>query len=321
MEEKDMQSFLDEKDSINTEPSAPITNSALEDLKRLKESNFNLGIDKKFTPIGYVPMDIQNLPSKGRFYPINITISIRSALTKEIEHWSTMIENNPLDVDRHINDIINSCCIVKSGTRQMSYADLLEGDKIFILIAIKDRTFLESENVLNLTIPCRKCGHENKRELKNNIIDVNSECDEDLEKYYSEEHRCYIIKTKSYGEIAIHPPRAGVMEFILNYSIEREQKKKPWSKSLVTLLPFLTIDSKSLSDKKMIEWEAEMMTWGKDGKKYALLYRMCEKIKIGINPDIHIKCDNCSAEVTTPFDFPNGIKSLFLVSDFSDELI
>ena len=53
------------------------------------------------------------------------------------------------------------------------------------------------------------------------------------------------------------------------------------------------------------------------------MYRLIEKINIGIEFELKDKCETCGGEITVPITFPDGYKSLFVptVSDFGDELL
>jgi len=47
---------------------------------------------------GWKLVKLDNLPSKGLAYHDNFELLIRSAKTKEIRHWSTIDEYDPIDV-------------------------------------------------------------------------------------------------------------------------------------------------------------------------------------------------------------------------------
>ncbi len=275
---------------------------------------------KLTTPLGYKNLGMSDLPSKGRFYPKDTILQIRSATIREIEHYSTMNDNDPLDVDKHLNDILNRCATLKSDTdRQLNIMDLIEGDRIFIILCIKDITFTESENVIPLEIVCAK-GHTNSRILSNNILDTTPQDDESIEKYYNENERCYIVKTKNFGEIKMRPPRLGLVEYIYERGRNSEMRNQYWDKSYFSVLPFIFDKSSGpIKDIDIDNLYSEYTKW--DKTKFAVIYRQAEKIKVGINPYIEIKCGECGELARSPFRIPGGTKSLFLVSNIDDELL
>ena len=99
---------------------------------------------KKLNDIaGYVKLKLQNLPSQGRFYRDDFEIHIRPASVREIRDFSTMDEESVKDVDDKLNNIIVSCTKIMYGNQRGSYKDILEEDRIYVLLEIKQLTFKE----------------------------------------------------------------------------------------------------------------------------------------------------------------------------------
>lgn len=278
----------------------------------------------KTTPFAYINISIEDLPSRGKFYPNDLFIQIRSAEIKEIEHWSTMNDADPIDAEYHLNDILRSCARASSEIdRMFTILDLIEGDRLFVILAIKDKTFIESENAIPISIECSHCGHTNTRTLKNNVLDASSESDETVEKYYDEKEKAYLVKTKSYGVIKMRPPRIELVEYIYKRGRKTVQQGKYWDKSFFTLLPFIfTKESGEIKDLDVDTLYNDYSRW--DKKKFSVVYKMAEKIKVGVKPSIKIQCDNeeCGKIIESPFrGIPGGTKALFIIQDNDDELI
>ena len=101
--------------------------------------------------IGYVPISKESLPSKGMFYDPNISVTIRAATTKEIKHYSSMNDEDPFEVERHVSQMLNTCCrVVKGDSQILSFKDLSEFDKVYAFFATRDRTFLNNKRESNL---------------------------------------------------------------------------------------------------------------------------------------------------------------------------
>jgi len=49
------------------------------------------------------------------------------------------------------------------------------------------------------------------------------------------------------------------------------------------------------------------------------MYRLAEKMRIGVQTELYAEVDGEPAKA--PLDFPGGIKSLFIISDLSGELL
>jgi hypothetical protein len=91
-------------------------------------------------------MPLGNLPSEAFGYPTGIEISIRSAEVGEIRHFSTIDENDPIDIDDKINHIVSKCSSVRWNEGPLSYMDLYQEDRFYIFMAIRDLTFIKGEN-------------------------------------------------------------------------------------------------------------------------------------------------------------------------------
>ena len=107
------------------------------------------------------------MPSSGRFYHEGMTIHIRAARAAEIRHWSTLNERDMWDVDDKLNHIMQNCTRIQSDKKMLSWKDILEEDRIHVILAIRDLTFKEGENKLQITKQCPSCGTTNTIDIKN----------------------------------------------------------------------------------------------------------------------------------------------------------
>ena len=296
------------------------TNPMAEEIKsqglgKATMSRFLNDVDSSDQHLGWIDMQVENLPSEGRFYPIGTSIKIRSARVAEIRHFSTIDEQNIVDIEEKLNAIVKSCTKITVGTRVLSYKDILEEDRIFILLAIRDLTFPETENKLMIEATDSN-GKSFKVELKNEYLDI-ERISEQIENYYDEEARAFLIQTKSAGEVRMAPPTIGVMEEITKFMQTRQRERKNWDQSFLQILPYITQDWRGFNSKAIFEKEIEFQGWTE--KKYMIIYRLAEQMKIGVKPELRV--DHEGEEVLVPLNFPGGIKSLFIISDLSSELL
>lgn len=296
------------------------TNPMAEEIKsqglgKATMSRFLNDVDSSDQHLGWHDMQVENLPSEGRFYPIGTSIKIRSARVAEIRHFSTIDEQNIVDIEEKLNAIVKSCTKITVGTRVLSYKDILEEDRIFILLAIRDLTFPETENKLMIEATDSN-GKSFKVELKNEYLDI-ERISEQIENYYDEEARAFLIQTKSAGEVRMAPPTIGVMEEITKFMQTRQRERKNWDQSFLQILPYITQDWRGFNSKAIFEKEIEFQGWTE--KKYMIIYRLAEQMKIGVKPELRV--DHEGEEVLVPLNFPGGIKSLFIISDLSSELL
>jgi hypothetical protein len=226
-----------------------------------------------------------------------------------------MDETNILDVDEKLNAIVESCLRITSKKKRLSYKDILEEDRFFIILAIRDLTFPEPENGLTVKYQDKRgASHDatiDKKYFKYFTIP------EELDKYYDQDKRTFIIETKSFGNIEMRPPTIGLMQKITKYIREKQEKGLQADQSLIQLIPYLYSDWRGFDDKSIFNFEVELNGW--NNRKYALVYKLAEKMKVGIQPEMVVPHED--DEVLVPISFRDGIKSIFLVQDIAGELL
>ena len=271
--------------------------------------------------VGYIEFDLNQLPSGGKFYRDDFQIHIRAARVGEIRNFSTMDENHLKDVDDKLNDILLMCTKLTFGKSVGSYKDILEEDRIYIILSIRELTFKEGEAKLMLNAKKHEChSHESrsKVELRTTNLDFQQE-DDLVAKYYDNENKRYTIHTKNYGDIIMKPPTIGVMRAITTYIRKKEEENSKWDKSSVQILPYTIDEWRGLTDKDIFRFSTDYQGW--DANRFSVTFRLAEKMKVGVKPELKQTCLGCGTEVTAPLEFPDGIKSLFVVPDISSELL
>ena len=279
-----------------------------EELEEIKQINERMG---------YIPLLVTNLPSQGRYYRKDMTLSIRAARVAEIRDFSTMDENNLFDVDEKLNNILATCTRVDFGGRRGSYKDLLEEDRLFIILSIRELTFKSGENKLIMKARCKQCNHDNEYELKTTTLQYYDASE--LDKYYDEEMKAYVFNTKTEGSVVMAPPTIGVMRTVTDFIRSKEEKKEKWDRSFLQVLPYLHREWRGFDEKSIFQMNVEFNGWSE--KKFSIIYRLAEKIRVGVKQELNMLCSNCDAEVAVPVTFPGGIKSLFVISDITEELL
>lgn len=286
------------------------------DLGRVNMDRFNgtRAEDADFH-LGYHVIPTLSLPSGGMFYPEGTEISIRSAKVAEIRHFSTIDEANVLDIDEKLNQILESCVRITSANKRLSYKDILEEDRFYIILSIRDLTFPEPESSLKIDHMSKK-GEKHEIEIKKEYFQY-FKIPTELDKYYDSERKSFMIETKSFGTIEMTPPVIGVMQKITAYIKEKQQKGQKVDQSILQIIPYLHKDWRGFSDKTIFEFEIELNGWS--NKKYNLVYTLAEKMKIGVQPNMLVQLGDEEEEV--PITFRDGIKSLFVVQDIAGELL
>ena len=270
-----------------------------------------------------IPLDC--LPSLGRFYPDNIRISIRAARVDEIREFSAIDEKDIKDVTDKLTYMVSQCVKVYYGNIPGSYRDLLSADRIVLILKIREITFLDGMSSIKLPVPANACetiGCKPQENIIFNSTKLNFTTPApEIEKYYDSVNKCYNIKTKSFGVITLHPPTIGATSIISNWIVDQAKKDKKIDASLTEFLQYLVGNWRKLNDKSIFDILGELSVWSTE--KFTLVYRLIEKINIGIEFELKDRCETCGGEITVPITFPDGYKSLFVptVSDFGDELL
>ena len=99
---------------------------------------------------GYNSIPLVNLPSAGKFYSPGFSITIKPATAKEVRHFSSIDERDPIDLYDKVNYIIKNNCKFPRG---FTYKDVLDIDRFAIVYSIRQITFKNQPN-LNTTLKC-----------------------------------------------------------------------------------------------------------------------------------------------------------------------
>ena len=301
----------------------------LGNIKDNKPNNADRRLDEELSRVGrlrdYHNIPLDCLPSLGRFYPDGTQISIRAARVDEIREFSAIDENDIKDVTDKLTYMVSQCVKVYYGNVPGSYRDLLSADRIVLILKIREITFLDGMSSIRLPVPANACetvGCKTQDSVIFNSTKLNFTTPApELEKYYDSVNKCYNVRTKSFGTITLYPPSIGVTSIITNWIVEQAKQEKKFDAALTEILQYLVGNWRRLNDKSIFNILGELSVWSTE--KFALVYRLIEKINIGIEFELKDKCETCGGEITVPITFPDGYKSLFVptVSDFGDELL
>ena len=263
------------------------------------------------SPVG----NIETCPGPLLASADDFEIHIRPAKVAEIRAFSIIDEDNLKEVDEGLNNIVLSCTKIMYGNQRGSYKDILEEDRIYLILAIRDLTFPEPESKLTVQHKDKK-GKKHEVEVKKENFKYFSVPDT-LDKYYDKEACAFLIETKSFGTITMKPPTIGIMQRMTSYIKDRQEKGESIDQSVLQVMPYLVSEWRGFDDKSIFKFEIEMNGWS--NKKYSLIYKLAEQMKIGIQPDMEVQIGD-EWEVV-PIGFRDGIKSLFIVQDIAGELL
>ena len=283
------------------------------DIKRINDS------------MGYINIPLDCLPSQGRFYPENTRISIRAARVGEIREFSIIDENDPKDIRDKMTYIVSQCTIVYYGNTPGHYKDILEDDRIVLVLKIRELTFIDGQSSIKIPVPegaCATVGCHPQETVEFNSNKLRfRQPSQRLEKYYDSISRCYNIQTKNFGIITLTPPSIGVTTVIADWIRKQQLENKKIDASLVDILPYVIKDWRGFTERQVFAKITELAGWSVE--KFALVSRLKDEINVGIEFEIIETCAQCGGELRIPVTFPEGFRSLFVptISDLRDELL
>lgn len=275
--------------------------------QEISEENRRMGM-------GFIPVPVESLPTRGMFYPEGTKLMIRAASGREISHWSMTNETELTEVDDALNYMLERCVTVKfpEGYPVASYKDLKEIDRFYMILSVRDITFTEGNNELKVQIT------EDKEQVvhKDNIEFI--KLDDKLMQHYDEQNRCFVFKTKMAKTpyLNIYMPSVGVTQWLKKYIQKKSQAQQGFDQDFVTIAPMLIKDWRGLTDAAYEKYLVSTYDFGI--YEFSLLAKIKGLLQDSISPVLKY-VDEDGAEQTSPLNFRGGIKSIFLL-DLDDVL-
>jgi hypothetical protein len=275
---------------------------------------------------GWKNLPVNLLPSAGRYYPDGAEIAIRPAEVFEIKHFSTVEEEDISSVSEALNFILSRCMKMNFPSEGVvDYRDIIQEDRFFMVMAIRDITFINGENriILKPKIKCketRMCPYNGGFELKTGALDFFSISDKVMH-YYSTEERCFsfTLRTEPEDPIKLSIPTIGVTDIIYNFIEKNRNKLKDADKSFLKIAPFIFQEWRDLNDDLIFNEIRKSDYWSKE--RFSLFYKMSTELKTGTKLNAKIECPECKGNIEAPIVFEDGIKSIFVISDIFGQLL
>lgn len=267
---------------------------------------------RKGTGLAAIPVD--QLPSRGLFYPEGTQIWIKSATVGDIKTWTSMNEEDLMDMNLKMQSILESCCIIaypKGYRYQARWKDLIDIDRLYLLFAIHDYTFPEGSNDVQLKI-------DEKTNIilqKENVKFI--EFPDKLMKYYNPDKRCFSFPTRNTkafantdGKMDIYITTIGVGSFLSEYMRRCEARNDNYDRDFVEYASLLIPNWRLMTgDDKYYDLIQTTSNW--TSYDWSLISKIRDIIvKAAATPTIIYK-DAGGVEREAPLYFRDGFKSLF----------
>jgi len=265
----------------------------------------------------------ENLPSKGFGYPNGFEIAIKSASVSEIRHFSGVDENDRIDLDDKLNSIISKCMKIKWEGGFLDTYDLWYEDRFFIVMSIRDLTFIKGENriLLPVTKNCTKpdCNIPDQIELKANILDSFVMENDLLKRYNGDTYSFKFVPKDGSPEMELFIPTVGVTTLCRKIINQKKITGKKYDESFARVSSFIIPDWRNLNEKLYDEYERASKEW--TPLQFSIVDQISGKINFATKSRIYTKCTSCEGEVTADISFPGGYRSLFIISDIFSQLL
>ena len=291
----------------------------------LGKASISSTVDTMANESGWKLVALNNLPSQGLFYDRNIEILIKSAKTKEIRHWSTIDEHDPIDVSDKIAFVTDSCSKlnIKGEIKNLNSNDILEIDKYQTLFKIHRLTFPNNENVLKANIKCSntKCGHVNSIPVSDTNLQ-GFQIPEEMIEFYSEEERCFIINSEKLGEtIKLYMPTIGSTKLINEYKKLCKRRGYNEDKSIDNILPYLIPSWKNTEVSELFSIRNQSNNWSQN--KFIFLHKATELLSLNSKNKVLGICEKCSNKMASSIFLGGSFtaKDIFIVSTRLRDLV
>ena len=307
--EEQLQKFVNEKEGVEDQPvGAKLTEAPAPKFPHTRNNpEVSLG-----NQVGWQQLPIKDLPTQGLFYPEGTEIAIRSATAGEVRHWSTLQDTDMGSLDDMLNYILERCVTFKTPDVHSSWKDIKEIDRFYILLAVREYTFVKGENHLQV-----KTSETSKINVTKEMIDYIT-LDPRLMKYYDEVKRCFVLKFKSGKTMEVTIPCVGVTNFLKNYISIKQEEQQMFDIDFISFAPFVLKDWRGLTNQT---YELEVQNsnnWSI--AEVSVLTHLKDLFVDTVNPVVKYT-DEGGMERIAPLNFLGGIKSIFLISDPFGELV
>ena len=279
------------------------------------------------TPMGmeseWKNIPVESLPSRGFGYPEGFEIAIKAAEVREIRQYSTVDEADRIDLDEKLNTIISKCMKIRWNGGFLEHYDLWYEDRFFVIMSIRDLTFIKGENriLLPVTKNCTKpdCEIADQIELKANLLD-SFIIEEDILKRYSRDTFSFqFIPKDGSPEMNLYIPTVGVTTVCRKIIKDKKDKGKKFDESFANIATFIIPDWRGLDERTYDQYERASNEWSP--LQFSIADQISSKINFATKSRIYSKCNSCGGEVTAQISFPRGYRSLFVISDIFSQLL
>jgi hypothetical protein len=262
-------------------------------------------VEDRLNRLGYHEIDIKTLPTAGLFYSDDTKISIRAAKGEEIKHWSTMDETEIQSVEAAWSYMIEKCVQVKSE-KGGNWRDIVGIDRLYLLLAIRELTFVDQENGLMVSVSDTKDIPITKEMV--HYIDI----PEELMRLYDPVKKCFVLRFRNGNVIDLHIPTFGVQEWLNLYVNRKGNQGIGVDADNIRYATLLIDDYRGMTDQKYADLVYRMGTWS--AEEWSVISYVVDELLDVTKPMIKYKRED-GVEESIQLNFRDGFKSIFTIQN------
>lgn len=291
------------------------SNTIQEDAKR---KNIVIGaniFDNADIREGWQVVDRSLLGERDIYYPADWEFRIKPATVEAIRNWSTIDDENPTVVDDVFNEIVKSCFQIKTSHGLLPWGNLRSWDRFFILMLIRQYSFVVGESKIQYTEDCPECDNAVDFVLDSTTLRYDLP-DPEVMHYYDRDTCTWMIDPTEYdveGEpITLYLPTLEKEANIKAWIIDRLQNKKKVDTVFIKFLPWMAnkiSKDTTIAARQIKEYELKFKSF--DAEMFTLMNDIITNIMVTPSTKLITTCPTCGEEVTATIRFPNGVGELF----------
>ena len=264
---------------------------------------------------GWQVVDRSLFGERDIFYPEDWQFRIKPATVEAIRNWSTIDDENPNVVDDVFNEIVKSCFQIKTPFGLLPWGNLRSWDRFFILMLIRQYSFVVGESKIQYTEDCPECDNGVEFVLDSTTLRYELP-DPEVMPYYDRESCTWMVDPAEFdveGEpITLYLPTLEKEANIKAWIIDRLQNKKKVDTVFIKFLPWMAhkISKDTTIAARQIK-ELEMKFKSFDAEMFTLMNDIITNIMVTPSTKLITTCPTCGEEVTANIRFPNGVGELF----------
>ena len=293
-------------DKIRENQEKSIMEAREEHMQAVKQAAIDAGT-------AFYQIRIEDLPSKGMFYPEGTRIFISAATLGDIKRWTSMEETDAFDISEKMENILESCCKIsfpaEVGVRA-NWKDIIDMDRLYLILAIHDYSFKPGVNDIRIKLDEKTDTILHKENIRY------MQFSDKIMKFYNERKRCFsfpVRKTEAFkrtdGKMDIYITNLGVGKWLYEYIRGCEQRGDVYDKDFLGYAAMLIPDWRGLDRDSYYKLMEETDDWGT--YEWSLISKVKQVLTNSSQTTTIVYKDDGGVEREAPLNFRDGFKSIF----------